>query len=66
MDEKHQFLSLHASYLPIQVLKTSLPDVPLVEALCGNFALALCDKFVLALELEHWHIFAQELVDNFV
>ena len=24
MDEKCQFLSLHASYLPIQVLKTSL------------------------------------------
>jgi hypothetical protein len=24
MDEKGQFLSLHASYLPIQVLKTSL------------------------------------------
>ena len=27
MDEKCQFLSLHASYLPIQVLKTSLKGV---------------------------------------
>ena len=27
MEEKRQFLSLHASYLPIQILKTSLPEI---------------------------------------
>ena len=32
MDEKCQFLSLHASYLPIQVLKTSLPVIAFIVA----------------------------------
>ena len=36
MDEKRQFLSLHAFYLPIQVLKTSL-----VEKLFYSFLLHL-------------------------
>ena len=34
MDEKCQFLSLHASYLPIQVLKTSLHG-GLIRRMCG-------------------------------
>ena len=31
MDEKCRFLSLHASYLPIQVLKTSLTFPPFLQ-----------------------------------
>ena len=42
MDEKCHFLSLHASYLPIQVLKTSL--VHGVKSLGGHFA-CLCRGF---------------------
>ena len=36
MDEKCQFLSLHASYLPIQVLKTSLVSLAKMVTLTNN------------------------------
>ena len=39
MEEKCQFLSLHASYLPIQVLKTSLTLCTLKIRRIGNWIL---------------------------
>ena len=42
MDEKCQFLSLHASYLPIQVLKTSLQTGAKMKFPDGQAELSPC------------------------